>query len=598
MATRRVALLECEDAPKWAGYTESLWRAAVEEPGDEWRVWRACAGELPTADEAAACDAVIVGGSHYSAYEDHVWIQRLLELLPAYAASGARIYGCCFGAQILARALGGEVGPNPDGAFVLTLESVQPTPELARFEGLHAALQADLASGDGAAAAAAPLPADAAGAALAALSLSPPPGGDEARAAAAEQQAGAAAAPGGLRLIESHGDQVLALPPGAVRLATSPTAANELWAWGPNVLASQFHVEFDEPLVLQKIWATLRDAGRLSPEQAEASRRSLAGGGAQSARALRVIKHFLRHGAGDAARPPGSSAGGGGGRGDGGAGGAPGGDGGALGGGSAPADGAPPQQQQQQQQQPPGPGAAPPPGAAAAGEPLQPGLPPLRVPADAAAAAATRSSSWPSGLAGADAAPPHGSAAPSGASSPTAASEASWAGTASTASTVPFSVIAHQRRAAAREAELGEAAGRMVGDADAALQLRLRLSGLDLDTLTQLNAAAAEAYGGAAELAAALGQFVSDLGARQAAVREALCALPALDRQLRALEGTVSGLDRRSRELEARLGLGRGRGAYDYLAAAAGSLSRAGSSVTAAAGGGAGCLGGGALPRQ
>jgi GMP synthase-like glutamine amidotransferase len=48
--------------------------------------------------------------------------------------------------------------------------------------------------------------------------------------------------------------QVLQLPPGAVLLATSHTAANELWSWSPNILASQFHVEFDEPLVLQKIW--------------------------------------------------------------------------------------------------------------------------------------------------------------------------------------------------------------------------------------------------------------------------------------------------------------------------------------------------------
>lgn len=82
--------------------------------------------------------------------------------------------------------------------------------------------------------------------------------------------------------------QVLTLPPGAIRLATSPTAVNELWCYGPNVLASQFHLEFDEPLVLEKIWKTLRDVGRLDEQQAAESRRVLEAGGQQNAGMLQV----------------------------------------------------------------------------------------------------------------------------------------------------------------------------------------------------------------------------------------------------------------------------------------------------------------------
>lgn len=82
--------------------------------------------------------------------------------------------------------------------------------------------------------------------------------------------------------------QVLTLPPGAIRLATSPTAVNELWCYGPNVLASQFHLEFDEPLVLDKIWKTLKDVGRLDEQQAEESRRVLEAGGQQNASMLQV----------------------------------------------------------------------------------------------------------------------------------------------------------------------------------------------------------------------------------------------------------------------------------------------------------------------
>jgi hypothetical protein len=61
---------------------------------------QACAGELPTAEEAAQFDAIIVAGSHYSAYEQHEWIDQLMVLLRALAGQGTRMYGCCFGCQV------------------------------------------------------------------------------------------------------------------------------------------------------------------------------------------------------------------------------------------------------------------------------------------------------------------------------------------------------------------------------------------------------------------------------------------------------------------------------------------------------------------
>lgn len=82
--------------------------------------------------------------------------------------------------------------------------------------------------------------------------------------------------------------QVLTLPPGAVVLASSPTAPFELWCWGTNVLASQFHIEFDESLVLDKIWTSLTDVGRLNAQQSEDSRRVLAAGGQHSVQMLQV----------------------------------------------------------------------------------------------------------------------------------------------------------------------------------------------------------------------------------------------------------------------------------------------------------------------
>lgn len=61
-----------------------------------------------------------------------------------------------------------------------------------------------------------------------------------------------------LRLIQSHGDQVLQLPPDAVLLGHSPTAPHELWALEDRVLAIQGHPELRNDDVVHKILPAVR----------------------------------------------------------------------------------------------------------------------------------------------------------------------------------------------------------------------------------------------------------------------------------------------------------------------------------------------------
>jgi hypothetical protein len=122
---------------------------------------------------------------------------------------------------------------------------------------------------------------------------------------------------------------------------------------------------------------------------------------------------------------------------------------------------------------------------------------------------------------------------------------------------------------------------------------------LDISTLQELNEAAAQQYNGTAEIAAALGQFVADLQQRQVAAKDSLAVLPQLDRQLELLSTAVSQLDKRSRQLEAKLGLkplsgggggsSSGSSAYGYLASGVSQLTAVGVSTAAAS---LGCLGG------
>ena len=165
---------------------------------------------------------------------------------------------CCQGNKLVLRsrpaALGGEVGRNPDHRFVLKVEELRLAPALRRDPAFLAALGDVGGAGTGSSERPAEQPAQErqpaqqpgapggpaeAAAAPGSDSAQPGPGERSAAAGGGSGGEGTAAAPAVIRLIQSHGDQVLALPEGARALAESGTARFEVWAWDCHVLAVQ-----------------------------------------------------------------------------------------------------------------------------------------------------------------------------------------------------------------------------------------------------------------------------------------------------------------------------------------------------------------------
>nr|WP_240969544.1 type 1 glutamine amidotransferase [Sneathiella limimaris] len=70
-------------------------------------------GEFPESIED--CDGWIITGSKHGAYEDHDWIPPLEAFIRALAKSNRPTVGICFGHQIMAQALGGEVVKSDKG---------------------------------------------------------------------------------------------------------------------------------------------------------------------------------------------------------------------------------------------------------------------------------------------------------------------------------------------------------------------------------------------------------------------------------------------------------------------------------------------------
>ena len=88
-------------------------RVAAGLPADATRVVNVEAGEaLPPHREVAG---VIVTGSGAMVTERHAWSERTADWLREGLETQLPVFGICYGHQLLAHALGGEVGDNPRG---------------------------------------------------------------------------------------------------------------------------------------------------------------------------------------------------------------------------------------------------------------------------------------------------------------------------------------------------------------------------------------------------------------------------------------------------------------------------------------------------
>ena len=159
------------------------------------RGWRLIRAELDEGDplpELGDLDAVVVMGGPVGAYEEsaYPWLTAEQQLLRAAVSSGTPVFGVCLGAQLLAASMGARVYRAP-------------TPEVGVLE--------------------------------VALTV------------AGREDPVAGALPRSFLTLQWHSD-TFDLPPGAVRLASSPAYPNQAFRIGATAYGVQFHLEVTDAM--------------------------------------------------------------------------------------------------------------------------------------------------------------------------------------------------------------------------------------------------------------------------------------------------------------------------------------------------------------
>ncbi|NQZ51783.1 MAG: GMP synthase [Moritella sp.] len=115
----KLGILQCDDVrcslqPDFGNYA-SMFETLFQQTDEvlELRFYLVIAGQFP--QHIDECDAYICSGSKWGVNDEDPWIRQLEDFIRALYTEGKGLVGICFGHQLIAKALGGEVEKSPLG---------------------------------------------------------------------------------------------------------------------------------------------------------------------------------------------------------------------------------------------------------------------------------------------------------------------------------------------------------------------------------------------------------------------------------------------------------------------------------------------------
>lgn len=168
--------------------------------------------ELPNDEELKRYLGFVISGSRYSVNDELSWMLKLEQfirkLYQLHDTERPKLFGTCFGHQLIAKALGGTIDNNKHGQFIIGSEQVKVDESLYN-QGYFSKLFEENKNT--------------------------------------------------FRIMESHGEEVVEIPSGAICSGSSETCKNEILMYGDHILSTQGHPEFTEDLMRNFIIPTKKN---------------------------------------------------------------------------------------------------------------------------------------------------------------------------------------------------------------------------------------------------------------------------------------------------------------------------------------------------
>ncbi len=111
----RALLVQCRSAPRMEAQEQTCFLERTRLRPDQFQTVNVARGDDPTSVSLDEVDALLIGGAgKYSATQTYPWTDGLHDLIRRAVDRALPTLGSCWGHQVLARALGGQVVHDPD----------------------------------------------------------------------------------------------------------------------------------------------------------------------------------------------------------------------------------------------------------------------------------------------------------------------------------------------------------------------------------------------------------------------------------------------------------------------------------------------------
>ncbi|XP_028403839.1 gamma-glutamyl peptidase 4-like [Dendronephthya gigantea] len=222
-------VIVCDSQAKWGGPEGIAKRVEnlLSTENSVWKTFKAEEGEFPTEDELNTFHAIYITGSKHSVHDKtQQWIKGLEHFIQrAYDLKKPKVFGTCFGHQIIAQALGGKVALNPSRRFICHNEEIQ----LCGDDSDDSVFLRNLRK----------------------INDGKP-----------------------FRILQSHSDCVEELPENAKNVATSDSCEHEIVLFSVNIIGSQSHADFTVEDLTEIILPSKMNANAITKEELEYANQS------------------------------------------------------------------------------------------------------------------------------------------------------------------------------------------------------------------------------------------------------------------------------------------------------------------------------------